>query len=74
MVIRTFKVLDILRDNNSHLSVEELQAKTGIPKSSVYRILRTLVATGYVARARDGGYHYSTSMLDACRERPSQCS
>ncbi|MGQ0652572.1 MAG: helix-turn-helix domain-containing protein [Betaproteobacteria bacterium] len=53
------RTLDVLRALNDYsgASVSDLAQRTGIPRPSLYRILETLCALGYVRRRSDGeGY------------------
>lgn len=50
--IRTLEVLRALNDHSGG-SVSELAQRTGIPRPSLYRILETLRALGYVRRRSD---------------------
>jgi DNA-binding MarR family transcriptional regulator len=49
MVSRAFEILELLR-SGSPLSIDAISLKTGTAKSSVYRIIRTMLAHGYVSR------------------------
>lgn len=48
--------IDVIENLSSlgAMSNEQLHEKTGIPRSSVYRVLRILENSGYVSRASDG--------------------
>ncbi len=49
-------VIELLEQNHSPISLEEVYKKTHISKTSVYRILKTLVHRGYVAQTQNGQY------------------
>lgn len=53
---KALDVLEFLEQNHSHVTLEDVYQRTGIAKTSVYRILKTLVHRGYVAQAQDGLY------------------
>ncbi len=53
---KALDVLELLEQNNSQVSLEDVFQKTQISKTSVYRILKTLVHRGYVAQAQNGSY------------------
>lgn len=55
MVSRAFEILELLRVG-SPLSIDEISLKTGAAKSSVYRIVRTMLAYGYVTRLGTGQF------------------
>lgn len=49
-------VLEVLEQVHGPISLEEVYKKTNISKTSVYRILKTLVHRGYVAQTQSGQY------------------
>jgi ribose transport system substrate-binding protein len=49
-------VLELLEQNHGPITLEEVYKKTHISKTSVYRILKTLVHRGYVAQTQNGQY------------------
>jgi ribose transport system substrate-binding protein len=49
-------VLELLGQNHGPITLEEVYKKTQISKTSVYRILKTLVHRGYVAQTQNGQY------------------
>ncbi len=53
---KALDVIELLEQNQSQLSLEDVFQKTKISKTSVYRILKTLVHRGYVAQTQDGLY------------------
>jgi ribose transport system substrate-binding protein len=53
---KALDVLELLEQNNAPASLEDVYQKTHISKTSVYRILKTLVHRGYVAQAQNGQY------------------
>ena len=53
---KALDVLELLEQNHSQVSLEEVFQKTKISKTSVYRILKTLVHRGYVAQTQNGLY------------------
>ena len=53
---KALDVLELLEQNHSPVSLEDVFQKTLISKTSVYRILKTLVHRGYVAQAQNGSY------------------
>ena len=50
MVAKAFEILDLLRNNANPLSVEQISKETHTALSSVYRIMRTMLAYGYVKK------------------------
>ena len=53
---KALDVLELLEQSNNAFSLEEVYQQTRISKTSVYRILKTLVHRGYVAQTQDGRY------------------
>jgi ribose transport system substrate-binding protein len=53
---KALDVLELLGDCHAPVSLEDVYQRTRISKTSVYRILKTLVHRGYVAQAQDGLY------------------
>jgi ribose transport system substrate-binding protein len=53
---KALDVLELLEQNNAPVTLEDVFQKTQISKTSVYRILKTLVHRGYVAQAQNGQY------------------
>lgn len=53
---KALDVIELLEQDHASLSLEDVYQKTHISKTSVYRILKTLVHRGYVAQAQNGLY------------------
>jgi ribose transport system substrate-binding protein len=53
---KALDVLELLEQNHTPVTLEDVYQKTQISKTSVYRILKTLVHRGYVAQAQNGLY------------------
>ncbi len=53
---KALDVLELLEQQNAPVSLEDVFQRTHISKTSVYRILKTLVHRGYVAQSQDGQY------------------
>jgi ribose transport system substrate-binding protein len=53
---KAFDVLELLERNNRPMALEDVFQETKISKTSVYRILKTLVHRGYVAQGQSGQY------------------
>jgi len=51
-------IMDLLRNSERPLNVAEIAGNTGISKSTVYRILRTLSAYGYLPEGASGIYSF----------------
>jgi len=53
---KALDVIELLEESHASVSLEDVYQKTRISKTSVYRILKTLVHRGYVAQAQNGQY------------------
>ena len=53
---KALDVIELLEQSHASLSLEDVYQKTRISKTSVYRILKTLVHRGYVAQTQNGQY------------------
>jgi ribose transport system substrate-binding protein len=53
---KALDVIELLEEGRAPVSLEDVYQKTKISKTSVYRILKTLVHRGYVAQAQNGQY------------------
>ena len=53
---KALDVLELMENNHAPAALEEIYQKTQISKTSVYRILKTLVHRGYVAQSQNGLY------------------
>ncbi len=56
IVSKTLDVLELLEEQKQPLALEQVHQRTSISKTTVFRILRTLVHRGYVSRSGDGRY------------------
>ena len=53
---KALDVIELLERDHAPLTLEDVYQKTNISKTSVYRILKTLVHRGYLAQSQDGLY------------------
>ena len=53
---KALDVLELLDQTNAPVTLEDVYQQTRISKTSVYRILKTLVHRGYVAQGQNGQY------------------
>lgn len=53
---KALDVIELLEQNHAALTLEDVYQKTRISKTSVYRILKTLVHRGYLAQSQNGQY------------------
>jgi ribose transport system substrate-binding protein len=53
---KALDVIELLEQDHAPLSLEDVYQRTNISKTSVYRILKTLVHRGYLAQTQNGLY------------------
>lgn len=53
---KALDIIELLEESHSPVTLEDVYQKTHISKTSVYRILKTLVHRGYVAQTQNGQY------------------
>ena len=53
--------------NDGHAQLREISAATKLPKSTIARMLETLVGDGYVAQDSQKGYHVTGRVLTLSR-------
>jgi ribose transport system substrate-binding protein len=53
---KALDVIELLEESHAPVALEDVYQKTQISKTSVYRILKTLVHRGYVAQGQNGLY------------------
>lgn len=53
---KALDVLELLQVDNQALTLEAIHKQTGTSKTTVYRVLKTLVHRGYIAQSQDGTY------------------
>jgi DNA-binding IclR family transcriptional regulator len=63
VITRTFAVLEALAKAGEPLELGELTRRAGLPKPTVYRILRSLEELGYVAQEDGRGRYLTTPRL-----------
>jgi ribose transport system substrate-binding protein len=53
-------IMELLQQSKASYSLEEIHARTGIAKSTAFRLLKTLVHRGYIAKFENGKYRSLT--------------
>ena len=56
ILLNALVVQDLLREHPQGPKIDQIKLLTGIPKTTVYRILRTYVATGHIHSVDSGQY------------------
>lgn len=55
---KALDILELLETENGSLTLETIHQRTRVSKTTVYRVLKTLVHRGYLTQAPDGTYRY----------------
>ncbi|WP_345934178.1 substrate-binding domain-containing protein [Granulicella sp. WH15] len=58
VLTKALDILELLQSQSEPLVLEAIHKQTKVSKTTVYRILKTLVHRGYVGQTPDRGYHY----------------
>jgi biotin operon repressor len=64
-VFKAVHLIEALRETGAGLSVENFRGMTGYSRTTIYRILRTLAACGYIIRSSGGVYRLNYSVITA---------
>ena len=64
-VFKAVRMIEALREARSGLRVEDFRSMTGYARSTIYRILRTLVACDYLIRGSGGYYRLNHALVPA---------
>jgi hypothetical protein len=62
-VFKAVRMIDALREARRGLRVEEFRVMTGYARSTIYRILRTLIACEYLTRGSGGFYRLNHAVV-----------
>jgi ribose transport system substrate-binding protein len=61
VLTKALDILELLKNENQPMVLESIHKRTNISKTTVYRILKTLVHRGYVSRDSDRRYRHSAT-------------
>jgi len=70
-VVRAFAVFDCFSEDAQHLTLHEICQKLDLPKSTVFRLLNTLVEIGYLHHLEDQRYCISFRVMRLANLIPS---
>ena len=62
-VLKAVHMIEALRQAGTGLRVENLRSMTGYSRTTIYRILRTFVACGYIRRDSGGSYRLNYAVV-----------
>ena len=65
---KTLDILETIRDKQSGLRLVDLARSVQMPKPTVYRIVATLEARGYLDRNENGSYRMARKLFDLQRD------
>lgn len=71
-VERALTILEVLARSSFPLSVIEISAATGIQRTTLYALINTLIAGGYVLREEDGRLSISSKLYEMSSLYPSR--
>jgi ribose transport system substrate-binding protein len=63
---KALDVLELLEAENGSLTLETIYRRTRFSKTTIYRVLKTLVHRGYLAQLGDGTYRYFSRQKKVC--------
>jgi hypothetical protein len=61
VLLKSVRILELLRRHPEGMKIDLIHAQTGVARSTVYRIVRTYVASGYIDYSSEGKYVYNGS-------------
>jgi hypothetical protein len=64
-VFKALHMIEALRETGTGLRVENLRSMTGYSRTTIYRILRTLIACNYIRRTSGGSYRLNSTVTPA---------
>jgi hypothetical protein len=67
-VFKAVQMIEALRKTRDGLRVEDFLSMTGYSRSTIYRILRTLVACEYIVREHGGAYSLNRAVISVADE------
>lgn len=67
---KTVDILETIKENREGVRLADLARSVDLPKATVYRILTTLEARGYLDRDGDGNYRLAKKLFDLQRSAP----
>ena len=63
VLVKAFTVLEAMAEIAEPAPLRQIAKATGLPKGTLFRILQTLNALGYVNQIEDSGYYHMTSQI-----------
>jgi len=71
-VFKAVQMIEALRRVRTGLRVEDLRSMSGYSRTTIYRILRTLAACGYIRRESGGSYRLNYAIVPAVGRRDDE--
>lgn len=66
ILLKTLDILELLQADNESHTLEALYKKTRFSKTTIYRVLKTLVHRGYITQLGDGSYRHVSRQKKLC--------
>lgn len=60
---RALDLMEVVARNGGSMSISEISATTGLPLTTIHRLLRTLVERGYMSQSSDRRYTLGTGLV-----------
>jgi DNA-binding transcriptional ArsR family regulator len=58
VLLKSVEILELLHKHPEGMKIDLIHERTGVARSTVYRIVRTYVASGYIDYSSEGRYVY----------------
>jgi len=63
VLVKSFRVLEIMADMGEPAPLRDIAKAADLPKATLFRVLQTLCALGYVSQIETSGFYYLTSKV-----------
>jgi len=63
VLVKSFRVLETMADMGEPAPLRDIAKATDLPKGTLFRVLQTLCALGYVSQIETSGFYYLTSKV-----------
>lgn len=57
------EILEVISAHDGRLTLSQLASETGLPAATVHRLLRTLIACGYVSQLKNRSYTLGARLI-----------
>jgi DNA-binding IclR family transcriptional regulator len=63
VLVKAFRVLEVMAERGEAAPLRDIARTSNLPKGTLFRILQTLNALGYVGQISDSGFYHLTSQM-----------